>query len=333
MIIFTLLLGALMIVFINRKNLKEMVFTIFLRVISTSSMNSSLIFSIPKQSKWKKNKLVIIPAIYTEIYWGNYSTWPHWLREGLDLFNKNASRPYDIHLYQRIDPNSKPPYNWPYCKNVHEEAGVYLKFIYDYYHDLPDKMLFVHAKPKQHSFHPIEAAQCIRDDVYYTSVNNIWFGNRPWIAGSPDPTDNITMMYKCAKRLLTLFGFDGEAQLNPNNKIPKDHSVLSTMCCAQFYVRKERIHHYTYEQWTSAYNASLQPYCTTIRDRELPGLPGVKSFGSSLEFLWHVILGLHPTDMPPPRPKTNTDLCHLFRSPCFGSLCTAWINKFISPSI
>jgi hypothetical protein len=45
-------------------------------------------------------------------------------------------------------------------------------------------------------------------------------------------------MYKCDKRLLTLFGFDGEAQLNPSNLIPKDNNVISTMCCAQFYGNK-----------------------------------------------------------------------------------------------
>jgi hypothetical protein len=306
-----------------------MLCTIFLKVILTSSTKSSLITSISKPSKWKKNKLVIIPAIFNEIDWANHSTWPLWLREGLDLFNKNASRPYDIHLYQRFDPNSKAPYNWPYCYNVHEEAGVYLKFIYDYYHDLPDKMLFLHGRPKDHSFYPIEAAQCIRDDVYYANVNNIWLQERPWTMGSPDPTDNITMMYKCAKRLLTLFGFDGEAQLNPNNKKQKDRSVISTMCCAQFYVRKERIHHYTYEQWSSIYNASLQPFCTTSLTRELPGGTGIKWFGGSLEYLWHVILGLSPTDMPPPRAKTHTDLCHLFRSSCKGTLCRDTMIKFV----
>jgi hypothetical protein len=187
-------------------------------------------------------------------------------------------------------------------------------------------MLFIHGQPERHSLYSIEAAQCIRDDVYYASVNNVWFGNRPWIAGSPDPFDNITLMYKCAIHLLNLFGFDGETQLNPMNRIPKDMSIFSTMCCAQFYVRKERIYHYTYEQWSILYNASIQLYCTTPLDREIPGTNLLKTFGVAMEPLWHIILGLESTIMPEPRAKTNTDLCHLFRSSCFGSLCNAAIS-------
>ncbi|CAF1250883.1 unnamed protein product [Adineta ricciae] len=310
-----LFFGISMIAFINIQTSKDIVCNFFLRTISNTN-----------QSQWRKNRLVIVPAVHNEIDWHKPTTWPQWLRDGLDLFNNSLSRPYDVYLYQRLDPYSKSPFNWPYCKNVHEEAGVYLKFIYDFYYDLPDKMLFVHAKPQQHSLYPIEAAQCIRDDVYYASVNNIWFGKRPWIAANPDPIDNITLMYKCAKRILSFFGIDGEAQLNPTDLKQKDMSIYSTMCCAQFYVRKERIHHYTYEQWSAAYNASLEPYCTSPLDRERPGLPGVKSFGSSFEFLWHIILGLEAPDMPEPRAKTTSDLCHLFRSSCFGSLCNAMVN-------
>ncbi|CAF1397779.1 unnamed protein product, partial [Rotaria sordida] len=93
----------------------------------------------------------------SEIDWLNHSKWPEWLRYGLDLFNKNQSRIYDVYLYQRFDPKSNPPFNWPYSINVHEESGIYLKFIYDFYHDLPDKMLFIHANPFQHTLHPFEA--------------------------------------------------------------------------------------------------------------------------------------------------------------------------------
>jgi hypothetical protein len=309
-------IGALIMLFISNKKTRGKLLTVVRTPISTSSITGN-----SKQSKWQKNRLVVIPAVWKEINWANPSTWPLWLRQGLDLFN-NASRSYDIHLYQRIDPNSTAPYNWPYSVNVHEESGVYLKFIYDYYDDLPDKMLFLHAKPYAHSPHPIEAAQCIRDDVHYASVNTYWIQDRPWTFWPRDPDDNVALMYKCAKRLLTLFGFDGEAQLNPNNKTPKDENVISAMCCAQFYVTKERIRHYTYEQWSSLYRASLEPFCTSERDRETPGVPGIKWFVGSFEHFWHVILGFHPINMSPPEAKTHTDQCHFFRSSCNGSLCS-----------
>jgi hypothetical protein len=310
-IIFAILLGSLSILFINTKNLPTTLLTVFQIPISNFTIISS-----SKQSKWEKNKLVVIPAIWKEINWANRSSWPLWLRQGL------ASQSYHVHLYQRIDPNSTAPYDWPYCKNVHEEGGVYLKFIYDYYHDLPDKMLFIHGNPYAHSPHPIEAAQCIRDDVHYATINTRWIQDRQWTVWPRDPTDNIGRMYKCAKRLLSLFGFDGEAQLNPNNITPKDTNVISTMCCAQFFVTKQRIQHYTYEQWSSLYRASLEPFCTTKNEREIPSQRRMKWFGLSLEHIWHVVLGLQPTNMLRPRHKTNTGQCHLFRSSCKGSPCS-----------
>src|SRR5262249_38282983 len=149
----------LLILFINSAKTQDRLLSIFR--ISTSN---STIISSSNRSKWEKNKLVVIPAMWKEINWANRSSWPLWLRQGLSLFN-NTPQSYYVHLYQRIDPTSTPPYDWPYCHNVHEEPGVYLKFIYDYYYDLPDKMLFIHGDPYAHSPHPIEIAQCVRDDV------------------------------------------------------------------------------------------------------------------------------------------------------------------------
>ena len=249
----TILIGILEITYINNTKVQQ-------NLINVSE--EAVQISRSKGSKWEKNKLVVIPAIWKEINWANRSTWPLWLLQGLDISN-NASRSYHIHLYQRIDPNSTAPYGWPYCANVHEEAGVYLKFIYDYYHDLPDKMLFIQGNPLKHSPHPIETALCIRDDVHYTSVNFYWNIERPWSFWHRDPKDNIALMYKCAVRLLTLFGFNGNAQLNPNSITPKDDNVITAACCAQFYVTKQRIQRYTYEQWSSVYRASFEPYCAT----------------------------------------------------------------------
>jgi hypothetical protein len=282
---------------------------------NVSSLNNNF-----KQSKWEKNKLVIIPAVWKEINWANRSSWPLWLRKGLSLFNNN-SRPYDIYLYQRIDPNSKYPYDWPYSRNVHQESVIYLQFIRDYYHDLPDKMLFIHGNPFAHSYNPIETAQCVREDVHYASINKQWIQDRPWTTWPADPSDNVSLMYKCVKRLLGLLGFDGELQLNPTNKTPKDNSLMSGLCCAQFYVTKERIHHYTYKQWVSLYNVTQESFCTSIHDQEIPIGAVHKYLGAGFEHLWHVILGLYPTNMAPVKARTNTDNCHLFRPSCVGSPC------------
>jgi len=182
-------------------------------------------------------------------------------------------------------------------------------------------MLFIHGDPFAHTPHPIEAALCIRDDVHYANINSLWFADRSWSTWAIDKNDSMALMYKCAIYLLTLFGFDADAQLNPDNIQPKDQSAITAPCCAQFFVTKERIQYYTYEQWSSVYNASLEPYCASPNAIEITGEPDIKWFGGSFEHLWHIILGLHSSKIPLPKPKTNSDLCHLFRSSCKGSPC------------
>ncbi len=311
-------LAAAVILIISTEKWQKTQLTVFL-----NSPNASATSNNSRQSKWKRNTLIVVPAIWKEIKWANRSSWPSWLRDGLGLSGE-SSRSYYVHLYQRVDPNSTFPYDWPYCINVQEETGVYLQFIHDYYYDLPDKMLFMHGNPLVHtSYNPIQSAQCIRDDVHFASVNDDreWIHTRAWTYWPRDPDDNIGIMYKCAKRILTLLGYDAELQLNPTNKTPKDDNVISCFCCAQFYVTKERIHRYTYEQWLSLYQARLDPFCTTQRENEKLG-HGIQWFGGTFEHMWHVILGLHPTNAPHPDANTTTDRCRWFRPSCKGSPCS-----------
>ena len=306
-VIIGLLFGAVVMVYIMNHRFQNKVVSSFRKLNLTST----------NRRKWDDDKLIVIPAIWKEIDWTNRSGWPLWLLEGL---NPQAS--YHVHLYQRIDPNSTAPYDWPYCANRHEEAGVYLKFIHDYYYDLPKKMLFIQGSPYTHSLNPIGSAQCVRDDVHYVSVNIPWFADRPWRMWAIDNDDDpIGKMYRCASRLLRLFGLNGDSQLNPQNIIIKSNGTVTAPCCAQFFVTKERIHHYTYEQWAAVFRANLQPYCATPDDAEVPGEGDSKWFSGSLEHLWHIILGLYPSNMEIPRTNTTSDPCHVFRSSCKGSPC------------
>jgi hypothetical protein len=311
------LLTIVSILVIGTKKSPKLQETVSLKSINVSSTNSS-----SQRGKWPRNTLVIVPAIWKEITWPNRTSWPSWLREGLGM-SPNNSQLYYIHLYQRFDPNSRFPYDYPYCINIHQESGVYLQFIRDYYYDLPDKMLFLHGRPVVHTRqNPIQSAQCFRDDVHFASVNDNreFIRERPWNYWPRDPTDNVGLMYKCAKRILTLFGYDAELQLNPTNRTVKDENLISAFCCAQFYVTKERIRRYTYEQWISLYDLIREPFCTSpLENEEL--VKGIQWFGGALEHLWHIILGLSPTNAPPPLPKTTTDQCQWFRPLCKGSPC------------
>ena len=87
--------------------------TRFISSCRTQNLKSTTIPST-NRSRWSDDKLVAIPAIGKEIDWANRSNWPSWLVQGL-----NSESLYQVHLYQRIDPNSTPPYDWPYCANRH----------------------------------------------------------------------------------------------------------------------------------------------------------------------------------------------------------------------
>ncbi|CAF1058498.1 unnamed protein product [Adineta steineri] len=274
------------------------------------------------RSKWPRNTLVVVPAIWKEINWTNPSNWSSWLREGLELY-ATKPRTYHVHLYQRFDPSSNYPYNYPYCMNIREESGVYLQFIHDYYHDLPDKMLFIHGNPFVHTkLDPIQSALCFHDDVQFASVNDNreFIKKRSWTYWPRDPSDNIGLMYKCAKRILYSFGYFADSILNPNDLKRKDENLISAFCCAQFYVTKARIHHYTYEQWVKLYDMIREPYCTTPTENT-DGLKDIQWFGGTLEHLWHVILGLSEVDSPLPIAKTTTDRCMWLRPSCRERTC------------
>ena len=312
MVIIGLFFAAIALIYTTNERFRNT----FVPSFPISTLTSTAVSST-NRSRWSDDKLVVIPAIWKEIDWANRSSWPLWLLEGL-----NPQSSYRVHLYQRIDFNSTAPYDWPYCANRHEETGVYLQFIYEYYYDLPKKMLFIHGNPFAHTSYSIESAHCIRDDVHYASINTVWFGDRAWNVWARGENDTVGRMYRCASYLLGLFGLDGDSQLNPKKLLPKSNSTVTAPCCAQFFVTRNRIRHYTYEQWSAVYRAHLQPYCVTPDDAEIPGEQGLKWFGGSFEHLWHVILGLYPSNMEVPRTDTTSDICHLFRSSCKGSPCT-----------
>ena len=124
----------------NERNYKSLL-NIFQAAVQTSNH-----LSLTKKSKWEKNKLVVIPAVWKEINWANRSSWPTLvasrsclyliiLHDHMMFISTNVLIQIQHFLMIGL-----------IVQIVHEEAGIYLKFIYDYYHDLPDKMLFIHGK-------------------------------------------------------------------------------------------------------------------------------------------------------------------------------------------
>ena len=282
----------------------------------------SLLYSRSKASRWNTNQLLVIPALRQEIDWTHPTRWPRWLRQGLPRFNGNMSRPYEIYLYQRMDPKSAAPYDWPYCSNVYQEVGVFLKFINDFYDDLPDTMLFISGDSFVHSAQLIGAAQCVRDDVHFLRLNSRQSQNRSWSMQRGDLKEKRKLAYECVGRLLTRFGFDGGAQLNLKKRRDQATDILSPTCCTSFYVTKERIRHYKREQWSSLFRANRESVCSNIIEGETKAKARQEWFAYSLEHLWDIILILDSPSVLPFSDTITTTKCHFFRSSCTGSTCT-----------
>jgi hypothetical protein len=77
------------------------------------------------QSTSWNSSVVIVPTVFTE--WDN--GWPAW--------TENRT----VYLYQRTDPNAPR-----FCKNTGHEAGVILRFIVEFYDDLPNQTVFLHSE-------------------------------------------------------------------------------------------------------------------------------------------------------------------------------------------
>ena len=318
MIIFSVSFSTLTMISIASKMEPKHLSNLVLRSSKSLSLGHPL-FAHPgsKASRWEKSQLLVIPALWKEIEWTHHSTWPRWLTQGLARFTDSTTRSYEVYLYQRFDPKSATPYAWPYCSNVHRAVGIFLKFIDDFYDNLPDKMLFIPGDSFVQAAQLIKEAQCVRDDVPYLRIDS-----RSCSMQHNDITENAQLIHECASRLSTRFGFDGRAQLNGTRRRDRNRGVLLSTCRTSFYVTKERIRHYTHKQWSSLYRANLESVCTSITDRETDRDARQRWFDYSLQYLWDTILELDPTSSLTSKDGGKSAQCHLFRSSCRGSPCT-----------
>ena len=67
-------------------------------------------------------------------------------------------------------PRYTPNYGW--------ESGVYLQFITDFYHNLPDLIIFVHAHAYEHNAEWPTWARCLKPTATYASLSYKFIENR-----------------------------------------------------------------------------------------------------------------------------------------------------------
>lgn len=185
--------------------------------------------------------------------------WLHELKHKLDNLNDNNN--YDIKIYRPNEPNYI--YTTEYEKGF--EACMYLKYIIDYYDNLSDYNLFIHAH--RSSWHSRDMLNYIpRIDWYRLTYHNINVDHFQKI--ELHKNDNIVNLMK----LIT-------------EKVYKEiPPFVNGYCCAQFIVTKELILRHKKEIY--------EDLNTLLRENHLQNHQSSRSF----EYLWGYIF-THIHDM------------------------------------
>ncbi|GAM89532.1 hypothetical protein ANO11243_075710 [Dothideomycetidae sp. 11243] len=165
-------------------------------------------------------------------------------------------------------------------ENKGHEAMVYLTYIIDHYDSLPDVTMFMHAHRWADHNDPMldrDAVEMIRrldtERVIYEGYVNLNCNHYP---GCPGIGSGERRLYYDA--LLDIY-----ARIFPDRGHPRE---ISTPCCAQFAVSRDRIRSTPLEQYISYRGWLLQ---TKLEDYES---------GRVWEFLWHVIFAGLPNNCP-----------------------------------
>jgi hypothetical protein len=162
--------------------------------------------------------------------------------------------------------------------NVGREASSYLKFIIEYYDELPEHVAFIHGHEKawHQSLDLMKAIGCAKHDVYdYVSLNGVFFLRK-----------DDSEFHALATVLWAKY-------FQPYVKVQYPANSVLHDSCAQFIVSRDAIRRHkkeTYAYWLNLiFNVPL-PKITT-------GEFSAEKFDSSflwaifLEFVWHIIFG------------------------------------------
>lgn len=111
--------------------------------------------------------LVVVPSIFNETAELNRRDGTNWIK------SKTIHQKYNVSVakYQRHF-SDRPSY----VKNQGNEAGVYLRYIVDNYHNFPDIAVFVHAIPHAEKWPDILG--CIRPNATFSFLNPRFYSVR-----------------------------------------------------------------------------------------------------------------------------------------------------------
>ena len=157
----------------------------------------------------------------------------------------------------------------PRCQlpNYGREAGSYLKFIIEFYDELPKRVAFLHGH--ENAWHvsrnTLKAIGCAREDADYVALNSHY--TPKW---NVYENDDLAWLY---------YYWDDYFKPYLNIDLPDE---LNHECCAQFIVTRSiirRLPKYVYERWF---------------DLLMNIAPDDYSMGMGFEVVWHIIFGEPP---------------------------------------
>lgn len=163
--------------------------------------------------------------------------------------------------------------------NKGKESNIYLQYIIDHYHKLPEYMVFLHAhRNAEHvEFWEQDNALTVQrlqlDYLKKVGYVNLRCG---WGPGCPDEVQPFRQM----EGRTTEIAFAGAwIRIFNNTDVPE---VVATPCCAQFGVTRAQVHARSLSDYQSFHRWLME---TELDD---------ETSGRVFEYLWHIIFGQDP---------------------------------------
>lgn len=186
------------------------------------------------------------------------------------VYRINNNKDINVMIYDKENPNN--PFNVPVNKG--NEASVYLKYIIDYYDDLPDFTFFIHDDEYawHHSGSIIDKYdEAVKSNLMYYNIND----RAGWNRRNLIPPETYVELLKFYDKYI-------EAYI-PISKVPNNEDfIFGYIGSAQFLIHKKLIQNLPREFYSNLYDWII----TT-------DLPNYIS-GRFLEWTWHVFWFIYP---------------------------------------
>lgn len=164
-------------------------------------------------------------------------------------------------------------------QNKGKESNVYLQYILDHYHKLPEYMVFLHAHRSSYhvEFEEQDNALTVQrlqlDYVRKAGYTNL---RCDWSPGCPDEVQPFRQL---AGRTTEIAFAGAWIRIFNNTNIPE---IVGAPCCAQFAVTKKQV--------LARPLSDYQHYHDWLMETELDD----ETSGRVFEYLWHIIFGQDP---------------------------------------